>query len=99
MVTETSPNPTGDEEETVQVNRDNQPGQLTPAYHPENLFIPNLFVNSAEEGEIENSMEVDNEGNENLEIKIEEQNKTNFTERRSERKRRRPNYYGAIKYC
>ena len=73
--------------------------------------MPNLFVNSAEEGEINNSTENEpEEGNKNFELKPEEingpQNNENIvvenekiTERKSERQRRRPNYYGTIKYC
>ena len=98
-----TPNPTGETKRWYgyKNNRDNQHRHI----NRKTLFIPNLFVNSAEEGEIENSMEMENnEGNVNLEIKTEEQNEQNnntekFTERRSERNRRRPNYYGAIKYC
>ena len=67
------------------------------------------MCNSAEEGEINNSTEIDPEkGNKNFEIKSEEingpQNSENtetenekITERKSERQRRRPNYYGAKK--
>ena len=75
--------------------------------------MPNLFVNSAEEGEINNSTEIEpDEGNKESDIKIEEitepqntenmeveNNSEKITERKSERHRRRPNYYGAITYC
>ena len=92
-----------------------QPGSTTPAYEPSNLFMPNLFVNSAEEGEINISTEIEPEGKTNSEIKREEnfepadaeidnnlQNTTEnqmITEKKPERIRRRPNFYGAVRYC
>ena len=98
--------------ETVPIT---QPGSTTPAYEPSNLFVPNLFVNSAEEGEINISTEIEPEGNINSEMKREENSEpayaeieNNFqtaaenqvnTERKSGKNRRRPNYYGAVRYC
>ena len=99
------------EEETVTVT---QPGGETPAYEPTSLFVPNLFVNSAEEGEINISTEIEAEGNLNTRIKNEEINEpielettgnietqldnTNLN-RKTVRNRRRPNYYGTVRYC
>ena len=91
-----------------------QPGGETPAYEPTSLFVPNLFVNSAEEGEINISTEIETEGNLNTRIKNEEINEPIETEttgdveaqldntnlnRKTVRNRRRPNYYGTVRYC
>ena len=104
-------NYTEPEEETVIAN---QPGGETPAYEPTSLFVPNLFVNSAEEGEINISTEIESEGNDYTRIKSEETQETVNTEynnnietneeninsnRKTERIRRRPNYYGTVRYC
>ena len=93
-----TPNP-DEEMDTVTITE--QPGASTPAYESQNLSVPNLFVNSTEEGEINNSTEIEpEEGNTNLDIKTEEINDSELiTERKSERNRRRPNYYGAVRYC
>ena len=93
---------TGEKEQPVE---NEQPGASTPIYETQNLFVPNLFVNSTEEGEIDMD-----EGNENLDTKpeiitnetviTEQENHTEkIMERKSGRTKRRPNYYGAIKYC
>ena len=106
MPKENLPREITDEIETAGTNI---PGASTPMRETHDLFVPNLFVNSTEEGEIENSIEIDEtEGNLNTNIKTEEINEPiniesenspeKITERKSERNRRRPNYYGAIRY-
>ena len=98
---------TPDPETEIETTETNQPGASTPMRDTHDLFVPNLFVNSTGEGEIDNSLEIDNnEGSENLEIKTEEINEPGNTDleittdkttvRKSDRNRRRPNYYGAI---
>ena len=60
-------------EEEIGNTTTDHPGLSTPAYEPNNLFMPNYFVNSAEEGEINNSTELEiDEGKINSEIKTEE---------------------------
>ena len=102
---------TPNHETEIEITETNQPGPgaSTPMRDTHDLFVPNLFVNSTEEGEIDNSLEIDNgEGSKNLEIKTEETESDNTeqintteknTERRSDRNRRRPNYYGTVRYC
>ena len=72
-------------------------------------------MNSAEEGEINVSTEIEIEGNIESYIKREDTHEsvnteivnetetpieiTTYSERKSERNRRRPNYYGTVRYC
>ena len=58
------------EAETVESQ---QPGASTPIPETHDLFVPNLFVNSTEESEIDNSIEIDQEeGTISLDIRTEE---------------------------
>ena len=51
-----TPNP----EIKIQTTEIYQPGVSTSMRDTHDLFAPNLFVNSTEEGEIDNSLETDN---------------------------------------
>ena len=70
--------PTEQETETVEINQPG-PGSSTPMRETHDLFMPNLFINSTEEGEIDNSTETyQNKGNKNLEIKTKETNEGTY---------------------